>query len=92
MALNTVPVQDVMGVSMAFLTQHLPPAGGQLPSGGAGGSQNLGVGEGGVWVAVDRDGGGTSDAGDVAIVEGDKALTCKGESAIISGDGGVGGA
>jgi hypothetical protein len=91
MALNTVPVRDVMGISMAFLTQHLrQQVGSFLPGGGVSGSRNLGVGEGGVGVAVDKDGGGASYAGNIGIVEGDEALTGKGESAIISGDGCVG--
>jgi hypothetical protein len=75
-----------------------------LISGGVGGARNLGegggeddvgmvdVGEGGVRVAVDCDCGGTSDAGNVGIVEGNKALTGRGEFAIISGNGGMGGA
>ncbi len=61
-----------------------------LPGGGVGVSRNLGVGEGGVGVAVDRDGGGASYAGNIGVVEGDEALTGKGEPAIISGNGCVG--
>ncbi len=60
---------------------------------GGGGEDNVGVvdvGECGVGVAVDGD--GAVDAGDVGVVEGDEALTGKGESAIISRDGSVGGA
>jgi hypothetical protein len=63
--------------------------------GGVGGSQNLGVAgvdEGGVRVAVSGDGGGAGDVSDTSVVEGDAALTGKGESVIIRCDGGVGGA
>ncbi len=48
--------------------------------------------EGGVGVAVSGDGGGAGNVSDAGEVEGEAALTGKGESVIIHGDGGVGGA
>ncbi len=88
MALYTVSVRNVMGVSGAVTKENLPPGGGgglgrAVNLGEEGGEDGVSVGGGGVGVAGEGGVGGAGDAGELRV---DRGGGADGE-----GEGGRGG-